>query len=384
MKWLKIAVLTLIALIALVVAGLYVTGNGQVLRLTAGFFFGAPDGPFDPANAAPAPDYADTNNWAALPWIGDRSDRVPPGEVERSLTETAPVDVFFIHPTGFITGSSWTWSMDTNSKTEENTQWMLVNQASAYNKCCNVYAPRYRQANIFAYFSAEPDERDRILTFAYGDVERAFDHFINAFNEERPFIIASHSQGTHHGAELLRQRIDGTPLADRLVAAYLIGGGLTNAQFIDLKDIEICDAPEQTRCYLHWDTFSEQADDDGAGDAVCVNPLTWRNAGPLADTSQHDGAMPPSGEFQIDFFNDEATDAQFPEFSAQRTNYLHATCKSRGLYVTHQVDPAFGSNMQLLRSTNYHGLDYPLFYIDIRDNAVLRARTALQALSPDP
>jgi hypothetical protein len=41
---------------------------------------------------------------------------------------------------------------------------MMANQASAYNGCCNVYAPRYRQANIFAYFRGN---RDEVLAFDY-------------------------------------------------------------------------------------------------------------------------------------------------------------------------------------------------------------------------
>ena len=55
------------------------------------------------------------------------------------IQATAPVDVFFIHPTGYLAGDTWTFSMDPNTKAEENTQWMMANQASAYNGCCKVY-----------------------------------------------------------------------------------------------------------------------------------------------------------------------------------------------------------------------------------------------------
>ena len=33
---------------------------------------------------------------------------------------------------------------------------------------------------------------------------------------QQPFILAGHSQGSLHGARLLRERVAGTPLSDRL------------------------------------------------------------------------------------------------------------------------------------------------------------------------
>ena len=47
-------------------------------------------------------------------------------------------DVFFGRLTGFMNGKSWTYSMDKNSATEENTQKMMANQASPFNDCYRV------------------------------------------------------------------------------------------------------------------------------------------------------------------------------------------------------------------------------------------------------
>jgi hypothetical protein len=57
---------------------------------------------------------------------------------------------------------------------------------------------------------------------AYGDVARAFDHFLSV-NPSGPFILASHSEGSIHALRLLQERIIGTPLHRRLVVAYVIG-----------------------------------------------------------------------------------------------------------------------------------------------------------------
>ena len=73
--------------------------------------------------------------------------------------------------------------MDPDSGTEENTHWMMANQASAFNGCCNVYAARYREASIFAYLSATEAETAEVLAFAYQDVAAAFAHFIKELNQ---------------------------------------------------------------------------------------------------------------------------------------------------------------------------------------------------------
>ena len=201
---------------------LYVTGYGAHLAGMAFFNYQEPDGVFDPEQAVDAPDYNNVAFWAALPTTVDPADLVPAGIAAGSQGER-PIDTFFIHPTGFLTSGSWTSPMNPDSGTEENTQWMMANQASAYNGCCNIYAPRYREANIFVYFSADIKRRDAVLDFAYQDVKRSFEYFIEHYNEGRPFIIASHSQGTHHAIRLLKEVVDRSDLHKRMVAAYIIG-----------------------------------------------------------------------------------------------------------------------------------------------------------------
>ncbi len=175
---------------------LTVTGWGGTLFFKAFIAYGKPSGEFDPAEAVAPPDYSQTDSWASLPTIDDPADLVPDGVVVKPQGDHL-VDVFFIHPTGFLTSGSWTSPMDRDSGTEENTAFMMANQASAFNGCCNIYSPRYREANIFAYFGASED-RDELLGFAYQDVKRAFEHYLQHDNEGRPFIIAGHSQGSHH------------------------------------------------------------------------------------------------------------------------------------------------------------------------------------------
>lgn len=370
----------LLLLSLLVLGGLLASGRGGFLLFTAGLMFGAPDEPFNTAGTVAAPDYSNDMYWAALPGSNDLADLVPEGIDNPGLTSKLSVDVFFIHPTGLMNGTSWVSSLQVTSKTEENTMWMMANQASTYNGCCQVYAPRYREASIFTYTAANGVAHRKIMRFAYNDVLAAFENFLTHRSQGRAFIIASHSQGSQHGTVLLRERIDGTPLVDRMVAAYLIGGNLASTEFDGLKDIPICDSPTQLHCVIHYDTMSERAAVQlERADNVCVNPLNWRLDGELSPKSEHEGAVLPSGYFQLDFFSDKFSGVEFAPLGAPFPNHVSARCGDGVLYVTDQGGTEFDGLTPA--PYNYHILDYPLFHMDIRANAILRTQVYLQKLA---
>lgn len=380
MKIARRILLAVLVVTVVAVGGLFATGNGSLLTLGWAFLFGGPSLPFDPTEAVDPPDYSDPKNWAALPDREGLEDMTPGGISPSVAQGDAPVDVFFIHPTGYLRGDSWTYSLDPNTSTEENTQWMLANQASAYNGCCNVYAPRYRQANIFAYLKT-PEIRAEVLSFAYQDVARAFDYFLANYSRGRPFIIASHSQGTHHGVRLLQDKVDATPLVERLVAAYVIGGGIAAAQIEHMQDIAVCEDAADLHCAVHWDTYSEAALHEDFPDRlgnVCVNPLSWKRDGGLAGRDRHLGAVPVSGTFQVALSGaDRATGVVFEPLAGAIPNMLEAQCRDGVLFITDQSDGPFGNVGGSFGRGNYHGLDYPVFHMDIRENARLRVAAFL-------
>ena len=353
------------------VAGIVLTGN--VLPVVTWIF--KPRHGWDLALKAPAPDYAQSASWAALPGRPGLADDVPKGEPPAA--RDAPVDVFFIHPTGYMSGADWNSPLDPVSRTEENTQWMMANQASAFSGCCNVYAPRYREASIFTYFTAPPDLFKTTMNFAYADVDRAFTDFLVHYSRGRPFILASHSQGTFHAFRLIKERIDGTPLAGRLVAAYLLGGSITGQDVDALKTVHACNGPTDLHCVNHWATWGEGGSPyyDKAHKLLCINPLTWRRDGGEAPAALHQGGVVPSGRFQLAFWSDAATGMAFPPLGAPVRHWTAARCQDGILTVADQKGGPF-DGLDLGRK-NYHGLDYPLFHMDIRENAALRVKTYL-------
>jgi hypothetical protein len=378
----KSKILTSLVVIVLGAAAALLLSGRAVLA--AAWFF-RPWHDWDLARMAPAPDYARADSWAARPGKDSLALLAPRGTT--NLPGTHGVDVFFVHPTGFISGKEWNSPLDPNSRTEENTEWMMANQASVFSGCCNIYAPRYREASIFRYITATPDIARKSMDFAYADVERAFQYFLEHDNQDRPFIIASHSQGTAHAFRLIREHIDGTPLASRMIAAYLIGAGrdVTNAAAATLKTIRVCNGPTETGCLVHWATYRDgsELDDPRADDMVCVNPLSWKRNGGYAAAGLHLGGVPATGKFSVKFWGDDS--AQGVVFAPLGTPIPHETwaaCEHGQLMVADQSHTAF-RGFEIGKTGNYHGLDYPLFYMDIRENAGARIAAYMQSAGTD-
>jgi DUF3089 family protein len=297
------------------------------------------------------------------------------------------VDVFFVHPTGYLRAADWNSPLDANSQTEENTTWMMANQASAFNGCCAIYAPRYREVSAFRYLAATPEIFKLAGDLAYGDVDRAFTYFLDHYSRGRPFILASHSQGTEHALHLVERRIDGTPLAQRMVAAYLIGGsgatfkqtGITDKDVAALKTVRACTSAIDLHCIIHWATYGEGARPrHETGDKLlCINPLTWQRDGPMAPASLHKGAVPQAGKYGLKFWGkDIAMGVKFGPLKTPIRKWTSAECRGGFLYIPDEKGKPF-SKSDVIGRKNYHGLDYPMFAMDIRENAVARVAAYL-------
>jgi len=354
--------------------------QGLTMDLAYDYFFSGPDHVFDPSRAVAQLDYSKNSSWAALPLTKDEADMIPEGESGIDQNNS-PVDVFFVHPTGYLKGDYWTDPLEEKSATMENTQWMMANQASAYNGCCSVYAPHYRQASIYSYFGSD-ELRAEVHNFVYQDVKKSFEYFIDNFSNGRPFIIASHSQGTHHSIRLLAEEIDSSDLYPRMVGAYIIGGMISKDWMSSMENIGVCESAEQLGCLVHWDTMNvAQINKDMPlySNNICVNPISWKNEGSLSELQDAKGAVPVSGEFVLEFSGDDGpTDQIFTPLEAPLKKYVQAQCKEGALFASDQT----GTRFQTFSGSggNYHGLDYALFYMDIRENAKLKVLTHLNSL----
>lgn len=331
------------------------------------------------AQTPPAPDYSRAANWAADGTHEGAAAAVAPGATAR---QNLPVDVFYIHPTTDRSLDRMNQPVSdkaTNAWTDGS---VVARQGGVFNGCCRVFAPRYRQATVGAQKKGGKVREDA-FALAYGDVKRAFQYYLHHYSQGRPFIIVGHSQGAAHLERLLDEMIDGKPLAARLVAAYDVGITFPASKYDRPgSTLRMCDKPDSTGCVVHWSSVLPSADlEKNAGFAesynrtvlpqgadptiLCINPLTFDRSRPEAARDEAKGAVPGA-----------------PDESAMSAIVPHAVSAKcvRGLLVV-DPDPALGLKPLPGDSLHYH--DLGMFYEDVRENAILRARTWLAA-HPSP
>lgn len=308
------------------------------------------------------PNYALEENWFALPGRNDVADLLPGSKNDTYINEdTLKADVFFVYPTLFTgkANDEYLWNANIKdaklNKRIENTT--LKYQATAFNGAGRMYIPKYRQAQLTAYFGKDAASCIAAFDTAYSDVRRAFIYYLENYNNGRPIIIASHSQGTTHSQRLIAEFFDGKTLKNQLVAAYIIGIPVNKKRY---QTIQPCATPTDTGCFCSWTTFKRKYYPKtyrcwGYADAASINPITWTLDENYVPRSQNKGGV---------LYN----------FSKTYRNISDAQ-NHKGLLWIRQ--PRFPGSF-LVWMTNYHIGDINLFYYDVRQNAINRVHSYLK------
>ncbi|WP_374524670.1 DUF3089 domain-containing protein [Sphingopyxis sp.] len=359
--------------------------------------------------AAAAPNaYDDPKMWFARPGLeNDPADWRPPSEdgerkpsaadklippakaataADADATPRGDAAIFFIHPTSYYSKASWNAPLD-DADANYRAKLFMQGMASAFGDAGEVWAPRYRQATLGAFLAEDRVTAGKAIDAAYRDVEQAFDAFLAAIPKNRPIILAGHSQGALHLTTLLKNRIAGTPLAKRIVAAYVIGWPISVDTDLAGLGLPACRTPEQKGCILSWATFAEPADTSmvtGAYDGtigfdgrpragtrmLCTNPLTGipdTAAGPDANI----GTLKPAEGFKAG------------ELIAHKVG---AKCDDdRGFLLIGDADAAKAyAPSYVLPGNNYHVFDITLFWANVRADTLRRLATYEGKPSPVP
>jgi hypothetical protein len=293
------------------------------------------------------PDYTDLNYWAAHPHKWDPSDSIP-APLKNDKRDSS-VDVFFLHPTmytGKLESNSLNAEIDNdyiNAKTDYST---ILYQASAFNQHARVFAPRYREAHISAYLFTDSVASLNAFELAYQDIKKAFEYYLQHYNNNRPIIIASHSQGSTHALRLLKEFFENKALQKQLVAAYVIGMAIPEEYFTALY---MCEDTSQTGCVIGWRTFRKGFLPDYVKNSknisLVTNPLTWKTNENYAPRSKNSGSV----LYKFNKIYKISTGAQI---------------NSGVLWVK---KPKFPWSF-LYSSKNYHAGDINLYYMNLRQN----------------
>ena len=308
--------------------------------------FSQPLNNISPNKSIISPDYSNLYYWAAHPWKKDNSDSVPT-EMIQTYENDSTVDVFFIHPTTYTVKSFKEWNASINDealniKTDNSA---ILYQASVFNGSCRVFAPRYRQAHINSYY-IDPKISVAYFDTAYEDVKDAFEYYLEHYNNGRPIIIASHSQGTTHAGRLLKEFFENKPLYKKLVCAYVIGMPIPENYFTSIPP---CKDSNQTGCFVGWRTFKYGYNPEFVKKetfkSIVVNPLTWTLNDSIASSKLNKGGV-------------------LKNFNKIIPGVVNAKVHHNILWST--KPDVFGK--LLFFKKNFHIGDINLFYLNIREN----------------
>jgi hypothetical protein len=314
--------------------------------------------------------YRDTAMWLSHPrFTADtdparwRPEGAPPPE-----GNSPGFAIFFVHPTSYLERTHWNAPLD-DAQSRSRARTFLRGMASPFSVAGEVWAPRYRQATFGAFLTDKP-EATQAIDAAYADVSQAFDYFLASIGEDRPIVLAGHSQGALHILRLLRERIIGTPLQQRIAMVYPVGWPISIEHDLPRLGLPTCEQPAQSGCIVTWSSFAEPAEPDewlelyrqsrgfddvvrGDSPIVCINPITGI-AGGSAEASANLGTLRPDEDLK----GGELIPGAVP-----------ARCDERGLLLIGEA-PELGP--YVLPGNNYHVYDIPLFWRNVEADVMRR------------
>ncbi|MBI9111880.1 DUF3089 domain-containing protein [Maridesulfovibrio ferrireducens] len=286
------------------------------------------------------PDYSISDNWITLPASIDKS-----------------IDVFWVYPTVY-TGKAPVASIN-DPQMRDGAQLTLRTQAAVFKDSANIFAPLYRQANM-SILGQDNLHKDQYLNVGKSDVRAAFNHYLRELNNGRPFILASHSQGSVIVTALMKELMDNPNLRDKMVAAYAIGWGITQDDLNNFTFLKICEKADQTGCIVTYncvaDGYQKAAPTILPG-TIVVNPLDWTTNSEKVSADQNKGAV---------FFNKDGIKSE------TIPNYCSSEIKDGGLVVD-MKNTAPMKRMPFGKGV-YHVYDYSLFFDNLKANVAERIK----------
>lgn len=306
---------------------------------------------FETKNIPTAPNYANEKTWAVLPT------KYPVSLQKYATTniQELQADVFYVYPTLLMDKKDLRWNapIDDEIQKDKVVNTAVKNQASPFATSGKIYVPYYRQAHIKSYSLFNKGGKEA-FEIAYADVKKAFDFYLKNYNKGRPIIIVSHSQGTNHTTQLLKDFFEDQPLQKRLIAAYIPGMGLKPNEF---KTIQPMTQPNETGGFVSWNTYNKGTfpkNKTRYKGAVTTNPITWDTT-KTTTLNQHKGFLYSNGKLYTKALKIEITDG-----------------------MVWSTNPKFPLRFFMSFMKNYHAGDINLFWQDIKENVELRTKAWLE------
>lgn len=303
-------------------------------------------------------DYSDKGNWMTIPEI------------------THAVDTFYLYPTCYLDDSEEALPICNidNQAVRQRAQVVYENQATVFEESTNVFAPYYRQSNIYEVIGLDSHELETFQKKEQRtDVYAALDYYFEHYNNGRPFIIAGHSQGSIMTKIVLGEYMAAHPeYRERMVAAYVIGYSITSDWLREHPYLKFAEGADDTGVIVSWNT-------EGPGNkgehnivvedgAISINPINWKRDSTYAAADENLGSR---------MFN-EATG--FYEITKNLADAQLDT--ERGVVICTTDKATYIDSAELFGPESFHNNDYAFYYENLRENVKQRVENYIAGGQP--
>ena len=234
-------------------------------------------------------------------------------------------------------------------------------QAEAFNTVANIYAPFYSQYNFHAFSYSDYNEIQKRLAQnekGISDIYNALDFYFKKYNQNRPFILVSHSQGSGIMLIVLSDYMKKHPeYYKNMVAAYVIGYPVTKEYMSQNPHLKFAKKSNDTGVIISYDVEAPTKsgiDIFKTKNKLVINPINWSRSERIAKASQNLGSL-----------NEHTLQVTTPGIADAKIN------KKSGMIICSTVDteryeiklPA------LFGKGSFHGQDFQFYFLNLRQNA---------------
>ena len=142
----------------------------------------------------------------------------------------------------------------------------------------NFYSPFYLHITLDSWATLNEDTINRRYhDVAFEDVRNAFNHYIEEWNNNRPFILAGFSQGGKSVVELLKILDPG--VRERMVAAYVLGYKVTPEDVATHPYLIAARDSIDTGVVICYNSVSDVKyvkSIVASPNVMCINPVNWK------------------------------------------------------------------------------------------------------------
>lgn len=309
-----------------------------------------------------ATDYSKNEHWLNIP-----------------KTVTKKVDVFYLYP------SAWAKVNENDPIICEIDNPIMIKQsklaydrqATAFDTVANIYAPYYRQDDAGSTLKMPFEEQQNIVkSVPLTDAMAAFEYYIEHYNNGRPFILASHSQGSNVMIYLLEDYMKAHPdVYKRMVAAYVIGYSVTDDYLAKNTHLKFAKESGDTGVIISYNTQAPVIEGKNGvvlPKANVINPISWTTDETLAPASKNLGSLQLNKDGSVD----KDSEGKYIKV----LNLADAKIdKEKGVIVCSSIDvDKYAPGGGLFGRGILHSYDFPFYYYNIRANAEERVANYLK------